>query len=335
MNKQDVVVVTGASAGVGRATVRAFARRGACIGLIARGHDALDAAREEIESLGGEGLAIAADVADADQVESAATAIEDAFGPIDIWINNAMVSVFSPFLEMTPEEFRRVTEVTYLGYVYGTLAALRRMKPRDQGVIVQVGSALAYRGIPLQSAYCGAKHAIQGFTESVRSELMHDGSHVRLTMVHLPAMNTPQFSWVKNRLPRKPQPVPPIYQPEIAAQAIIWAATHERRELNVGMSTSVVIAGNKVAPGLGDWYLARTGYDSQMLDEPVSHKRRDNLWEPLPGDQGAHGEFDERAHQRSFQLWATTHRGLLAAVGVGVAALAGCLWRNGSTQRTM
>jgi hypothetical protein len=209
------------------------------------------------------------------------------------------------------------------------------MKPRDQGVIVQVGSALAYRGIPLQSAYCGAKHAIQGFTESVRSELMHDGSHVRLTMVHLPAMNTPQFSWVKNRLPRKPQPVPPIYQPEIAAQAIIWAATHERRELNVGMSTSVVIAGNKVAPGLGDWYLARTGYDSQMLDEPVSHKRRDNLWEPLPGDQGAHGEFDERAHQRSFQLWATTHRGLLAAVGVGVAALAGCLWRNGSTQRTM
>ncbi|MEX2140515.1 MAG: SDR family oxidoreductase [Pirellulales bacterium] len=329
MNKKEVVVITGASAGVGRATVRAFARRNASIGLIARGRDGLNAACEEVKLLGGEAVAIAADVADAEQVEAAAVSIENEFGPIDIWVNNAMVSVFSPFLEMTPDEFRRVTEVTYLGYVHGTLTALRRMQPRDRGVIVQVGSALAYRGIPLQSAYCGAKHAIQGFTESVRSELLHDHSHVRLTMVHLPAMNTPQFTWVKSRLPRKPQPVPPIYQPEVAAEAIVWAVKHERRELNVGMSTSVAIAGNKLAPGLGDWYLARTGYESQMLDKPADEGRPDNLWEPLPGDHGAHGEFDDRAHARSLQLWATTHRGVLAAVGVGVAALVGCLWRSG------
>ncbi len=222
---------------------------------------------------------------------------------------------------MTPDEFRRVTEVTYLGYVHGTMSALRRMLPRDRGTIVQVGSALAYRAIPLQSAYCGAKHAIQGFTESVRSELMHEKSNVHLTMVQLPALNTPQFSWVRSRLPRHPMPAPPIYQPEVAAQAIYWAAHHRRRELNVGGSTVIVLLGNKLFPGFGDRYLGRTGYDSQQTQEPVDLNRPDNLWEPLPGDFGAHGEFDDRSHPRSLQLWATTHRGLLLA-GVGIAASA-------------
>ena len=333
MNHQPnrpVVVITGASAGVGRATARAFGREGASIGLIARGVDALAVAQREIESAGGRALVLPLDVADWEAMDRAATAVEEQFGSIDVWINNAMASVFSPFMEMTPEEFKRVTEVTYLGYVHGTLAALHRMKPRNRGVIIQVGSALAYRGIPLQSAYCGAKHAIEGFTESVRCELMHEGSQIRLTLVNLPAMNTPQFSWVKSRLPRKPQPVPPIYQPEIAARAILWAAKHARRELNVGMPTSVVVAGNKLAPGLGDWYLARTGYDSQMLPERAEEGRPHNLWQPLPGDHGAHGDFDDRAHRRSLQLWATTHRGLVAALGVGAAALVACLWKGAS-----
>jgi NAD(P)-dependent dehydrogenase (short-subunit alcohol dehydrogenase family) len=323
----EVVVITGASAGVGRATARAFARQRANVGLIARGKEALEAAKREIEQLGGRALVLPLDVADWEAMNRAASAVETEFGPIDVWINNAMASVFSPFLEMTPDEFRRVTEVTYLGYVHGTMAALSRMKPRDRGAIVQVGSALAYRGIPLQSAYCGAKHAIEGFTESVRCELLHDQSQVRLTMIQLPALNTPQFSWVKSRLPRNPQPVPPIYQPEVAARAILWAAKHPRRELNVGMSTSVVVAGNKLAPGLGDRYLARTGYESQMTEEPTESNRVDNLWQPLPGDRGAHGEFRKRANDRSLQLWATTHRGLLATAAVGAAAVLGCLWR--------
>lgn len=228
--RPEVVVVTGASAGVGRATVRAFARRSASIGLLARGRDGLEAARQEVETLGGNALVVPIDVADADQVEAAAAAVEEEFGPIDIWVNNAMVSVFSPAKEMTPAEYKRVTEVTYLGYVYGTLAALKRMLAQDRGVIVQVGSALTYRGIPLQSAYCGAKHAIEGFTESVRCELLHDGSNVKITMVQMPALNTPQFGWVKSRLPRKPQPVAPIYQPVVAAEAIVWAAHDYRRE---------------------------------------------------------------------------------------------------------
>src|SRR5881409_2931482 len=235
--QEEVVVITGASAGVGRATAQAFGRRKARVGLIARGSDGLEAAKREIEAAGGSGLVLPLDVSDPDAVEQAASAVEKAFGPIDIWINNAMLSVFSPIMQMQPDEYRRVTEVTYLGYVWGTLAALRRMKPRDRGTIVQVGSALAYRGIPLQSAYCGAKHAIQGFTESLRCELLHDKSNVRITMVQLPAMNTPQFSWVKSRLPRKPQPVPPIYQPEVGAEAILWAAAHRRREMSVGMPT--------------------------------------------------------------------------------------------------
>jgi NAD(P)-dependent dehydrogenase (short-subunit alcohol dehydrogenase family) len=328
----EVVVVTGASAGVGRATVQAFARQGAHIGLLARGHDGLEAARQEVEAVGGKALVLPTDVANDEQVEAAAAAVEAAFGPIDIWVNNAMVSVFSPVKEMTPEEFRRVTEVTYLGTVYGTMAALRRMLPRDQGTIVQVGSALAYRGIPLQAAYCGGKHAIQGFTESLRCELLHDGSHIRLTMVQLPALNTPQFGWVKSRLPRKAQPVPPIYQPEVAAEAIVWAAHHERRELNVGLSTSLVLLGNKLAPGVGDHYLAWTGYDAQQTDEPADPNRPHNLWQPLPGDHGAHGDFGHRAHERSPQLWANTHRGWLALAAAGIVGIVGAVWL-GKAQR--
>ncbi len=318
---REVVVITGASAGVGRAAAIKFARHGARVALLARGQDGLEGARRDVEAAGGEALVLQVDVSDADVVERAAAAVEETFGPIDIWVNNAMVSVFSPFREMTPDEFRRVTEVTYLGYVHGTMSALRRMLPRDRGTIVQVGSALAYRAIPLQSAYCGAKHAIQGFTESVRSELMHEKSNVHLTMVQLPALNTPQFSWVRSRLPRHPMPAPPIYQPEVAAQAIYWAAHHRRRELNVGGSTAIVLLGNKLFPGFGDRYLARTGYDSQQSQEPVDLNRPDNLWQPLPGDFGAHGEFDDRSHPRSLQLWATTHRGLLLA-GAGIAASA-------------
>jgi NAD(P)-dependent dehydrogenase (short-subunit alcohol dehydrogenase family) len=330
MNKREVVVVTGASAGVGRATVRAFARRGACVGLIARGRDGLNAAREEIESLGGKALIVAGDVADAEHVEAAATAVEQAFGPIDVWVNNAMVSVFSPANEMTPAEYQRVTEVTYLGYVYGTLAALKRMLPRDRGVIIQVGSALAYRGIPLQSAYCGAKHAVQGFTESVRCELLHDGSNVKLTMVQLPALNTPQFSWVKSRLPRKPQPVPPIYQPEVAASAIVWAAHHYRRQWYVGGSTALAITADKIAPGLADRYLARQGYEAQQYDGPADPQRPNNLYKTLPGDHGAHGDFDHRSSGKSAQLWMSQHR---AWILLGGAILGGWLVRSLDSER--
>ncbi|MEW6296619.1 MAG: SDR family oxidoreductase [Thermodesulfobacteriota bacterium] len=321
-DRPEVVVITGASAGVGRATARAFARRGAHIGLIARGREGLEGARRDVEAAGGKALVLPADVADADQVEAAAAAAEEHLGPIDVWVNNAMVSVFSPVKDMTAEEFKRVTEVTYLGYVYGTLAALKRLLPRDRGVIVQVGSALAYRGIPLQAAYCGAKHAIQGFVDSLRCELLHDRSRVRVTMVQLPALNTPQFGWVKSRLPRKAQPVPPIFQPEVAADAIVWAAHNDRRELYVGWPTVKAIVGNKIAPGVGDWRLAHAGYDSQQTDEPEDPHRPHNLWEPVPGDHGAHGAFDHRASGWSAQLWATTHRGWLALAGVGLAGLA-------------
>ena len=325
MNKSQVVVVTGASAGVGRATVQAFARRGACLGLIARGREGLGAACEEVKSLGGKALMVAADVADAEQVDTAATKVEEAFGPIDVWINNAMVSVFSPANEMTPADYQRVTEVTYLGYVYGTLAALKRMSPRDRGVIVQVGSALAYRGIPLQSAYCGAKHAVQGFTESVRCELLHDGSNVKITMVQLPALNTPQFNWVKSRLPRKPQPVPPIYQPEVAADAIVWAAQHYRRQWYVGGSTVLAIIADKIAPGLADRYLAQQGYEAQQYDGQASPRRPNNLYEALPGDHGAHGDFDHRSSDKSVQLWLSQHRPWFL---LGGGILAGWLTRS-------
>src|SRR5438067_1857110 len=278
----EVVVITGASAGVGRATVRKFARRGARIALLARGIDGLEGARKEVEELGGTPLIVPVDVADANQVEEAAARIETDLGQIDIWINNAMTSVFSPIKEMTAEEFRRVTEVTYLGYVYGTLAALKRMLPRDHGVIVQVGSALAYRGIPLQSAYCAAKHAVQGFCDSLRCELLHDKSGVRLTMVQLPALNTPQFGWVKSRLPRKAQPVPPIFQPEVAAEAVYFAAHNPRREFYIGLPSVKAIVANKIAPGLLDYILARTGYDSQQYNGAEDPNRPNNLWQPVP-----------------------------------------------------
>jgi NAD(P)-dependent dehydrogenase (short-subunit alcohol dehydrogenase family) len=321
-DQPEVVVVTGASAGLGRAIVRAFAGEGAHIGLLARGRDGLEGARREVIALGAKALVIPVDVADAEAIEQAAETVEREFGPIDIWINNAMVSVFSPVKNMTAEDYKRVTEVTYLGVVYGTLAALKRMLPRDHGVIVQVGSALAYRGIPLQSAYCAAKHAIQGFNDSLRSELIHDQSNVRVTMVQLPAMNTPQFSWVKSRLPRKPQPVPPIYQPEIGAAAVLFAAHHDRREMYVGYPTVQAIIGDKLAPGFADWYLARNGYDAQQTHEPVEPDRRDNLWEPVPGDHGAHGTFDDRASASSPQLWISKNRKWLTMAGASVVGFA-------------
>jgi NAD(P)-dependent dehydrogenase (short-subunit alcohol dehydrogenase family) len=305
---------------VGRATVRAFAKEKARIGLLARGREGLEAAAREVKAYGGESLVLPVDVANAEQVEEAAAAVEKDLGPIDVWINNAMVSVFSPITQMTPDEFKRVTEVTYLGYVYGALSALKRMLPRDHGVIVQVGSALAYRGIPLQSAYCGAKHAVEGFTDSLRCELLHNGSKVRVTMIQMPALNTPQFSWVKSRMPRKPQPVPPIFQPEVAAEAIFWAAHDDRREVYVGWSAVRAIVGNKLAPGLADRYLARYGYEAQQTDEPAQTDRRHNLWEPVAGDHGAHGTFNARSRTWSSQLWATKNRGWLISAG---AALVG------------
>jgi len=315
---QLVVALTGASSGVGRAAARAFAAKGAAVGLMARGADALAATAEEVRGLGGQAMTLPTDVADADAVERAAEALEDQFGRIDVWVNNAMVSVFAPVAEIAPEEFRRVTEVTYLGVVYGTLCALRRMRPRDSGVVVQVGSALAYRGIPLQSAYCAAKHAIQGFTESLRCELMHAHSGVRVTMVQLPALNTPQFDVVRTRLPGSPQPVPPIYQPELAAEAIVAAASRPaRREWWVGGSTTLTMLGNSVVPGIADRYLARNGYDAQQTGEPVDPRRGDNLFEPLPGDRGAHGDFDRAAKTRSVQWRITRHRRALALAGGG------------------
>ncbi len=323
-DKPEVVVITGASAGVGRATVRAFAQHGAHIGLIARGRDGLEGlegAKRDVESRGGKALVLPADVADADAVEAAAAKVEAEFGPIDVWINDAMTSVFSPFKEMTPAEFKRVTEVTYLGFVYGTMAALKRMLPRDRGTVVQVGSALAYRSIPLQSAYCGAKHAIAGFTDSIRCELIHDESNVHITMVQMPALNTPQFGWVKSRLPHKPQPVPPIFEPEVAADAIYWAAHHREREVWVGMPTVAAIVGNKFIPGLLDRYLGRTGYASQQTSQPADPDAPNDLWEPVAGDHGAHGTFDSRAHAFCPELWTDEHRGLLALGAAGLLGL--------------
>lgn len=320
--RDKVIVVTGASSGVGRATVRELARRGARVGLIARGEEGLAGARADVEAAGSRGLAVRTDLADAAQVEEAATRIEHALGPIDVWVNDAMTSVFAPFWQIEPDEFRRTTEVTYLGAVYGTMAAVRRMRTRNAGTIVQVGSALAYRGIPLQSAYCGAKHAMQGFTESLRCELLHEQSNIKVTMVQLPAINTPQFDVVRSRLPKKAQPVPPIYQPEVAARAIAWAAEgHDRREVWVGASTAITIAGNKFAAGIGDRYLGRTGFKSQQTEVPADEGRPDNLFEPVPGDRGAHGRFDDRAKGRSPQLIAATRRRTLFAAA-GFAALA-------------
>ena len=319
------VVVTGASSGVGRATARAFAARGANVGLVARGRDGLDAAAREVEQAGGRALVLALDVADADAVAAAASTVESELGPIDVWVNCAMAAVLAPVKETTAAQLRRVTEVTYLGYVHGTLAALARMLPRDRGVIVQVGSALSHRAIPLQAGYCAAKHAIKGFTEALRCELIHDRSGVRVTMVQLPGLNTPQFDQVATTLDRHPQPVPPIYQPEVAARAVLWAAEHPRREVYVGAPTPLVIWAGRLVPGLVDRYLARTNIEAQQTDEPIPADRPSYLWDPLPGDRGAHGRFDDVAHQRSLQLVLATHRGaamsLLALAAAGSVAL--------------
>jgi NAD(P)-dependent dehydrogenase (short-subunit alcohol dehydrogenase family) len=320
----QVVMVTGASAGIGRAAALAFAARGARIGLLARGAAGRGGAREEVFRAGGDAITLQGDVADADRVDLCATRLEETFGPIDVWVNNAMTSVFSPVAEMTAGDYRRVTEVTYLGVVHGTLSALRRMRPRNRGAIVQVGSALAYRGIPLQSAYCAAKHAIQGFCDSLRAELLHEQSGVTLSMVQMPAVNTPQFSWSKSRLPHRAQPVPPIFQPEVAAQAICWAADHGIRELYVGLPAATAIVGNKVAPGLGDRYLARTGYASQQTSEPEDPDRPNNLYAAVDAtrDFGTHGRFDDRARRSSWYLWAATHKPLLAAASLACAGVA-------------
>jgi short-subunit dehydrogenase len=319
-NKPEVVVVTGSSAGVGRAIAHAFAKRGAHVGLLARGQEGLDDAAREVESLGGKALAVPTDVADHEQVEAAAQKVEEHFGPIDVWVNDAMATVFARFLDTKPEEFKRATEVTYLGTVYGTMAALKRMTARDRGKIVQVGSALSYRAIPLQAAYCGAKFGIRGFTNSIRTELLHDKSKVQITMVQLPGVNTTQFNWCRSKLPDHPMPVPPIYQPEIPAEAVYWAAHHHRRELWVGYSTVLAILGNRLAPSFADWYLAKTGFSGQQIsDMPVSAGRPDNLFEPVPGMAATHGMFDDQAKTRSPQLWAATHRRIVAGALAGVA----------------
>ncbi len=332
----EIVVITGASAGVGRAVARRFAQEGAHIGLIARGIEGLEGAKEDVERLGGKAIIIQGDVADPETTERAARIVEDEFGAIDVWVNNATTSVFSPIKDMEAEEYKRVTEVTYLGVVYGTLAALKRMLPRDKGSIVLVGSALAYRGIPLQSAYCASKHAIQGFFDSLRTELMHDNSQVKVSTVNLPAVNTPQFSWNKTKLPKQPQPVPPIYQPEIIADAIHYAAHADRREVTVGYPAVKAIYGNKIAPGYADRVLARSGYEMQMTDELVDPDRPNNLWEPVEGDRGAHGIFDDRAYSYSPQAWANTHPGMAALAGVGilagVAGVAALMRRNSKEQ---
>jgi NAD(P)-dependent dehydrogenase (short-subunit alcohol dehydrogenase family) len=308
---------------VGRATARRFAEEGDAVALIARGKERLEAAAREVEALGGRALTLPLDVAEPEALEAAADQVEEELGPIDVWVNNAMATVYAPVARLSPEEFRRVNEVTFLGSVWGTMAALRRMLARDRGTIVQVGSALAYRGIPLQSAYCAAKHALEGFLDSLRTELLHDGSKVRVTAVELPALNTPQFSWGRTKMPRQPQPVPPIFQPEVAADAIVWAVENPRRELYVGWPTVQAIVGNKIAPGLADLYLARTGYDAQQIDEPVPPDRPDNLFKPVPGDFAAHGRFDDRAKSRSVQLWLTKHRSwlLTGALAAGLGAL--------------
>jgi len=328
--RSEVVVITGASAGVGRATAIEFARHGAKIALLARGQAGLDGARRDVEAAGGVALPIPTDVADAAQVEAAAERVERELGEIDIWVNNAMTSVFAPFKKIKPEEFRRVTEVTYLGSVHGAMSAMRRMLPRNRGTLLQVGSALAYRSIPLQSAYCGAKHGIAGFIDSLRCELIHDHSAVEITQVHLPAMNTPQFRWVLSRLPRQPQPVPPIYQPEVAARAIYYAAHHPRREFWVGPPTVLSMVGQKFIPGLLDEYLGRTGYDSQQTHESADPDRPHNLWEPVDRDQdfGEHGGFGHRSKERSTQVWLDTHPAVLLAGAVAILGAGIALWQG-------
>ena len=322
-----IAVVTGASAGIGRATAVEFARHGWRVALLARGIDGLEAARREVEDAGGEALVVETDVADLAQVEAAATRVESEWGPIDAWVNNAMATIFSRFLDVSPEDFRRATEVTYLGAVWGTRAALSRMKPRDRGVIVQVGSALAYRSIPLQSAYCGAKSALRGFTDSIRSELIHERSGVHVTMVQLSAFNTPQFEWARTTLGCRPKPMGKIFQPEVAARAIHWAATHRRRELWVGWPAAKAILGTRVVPGLLDHRLAATAVDGQHTDEPLPPDRQDNLYTAVAGDHGAHGRFDAMAVASSAQAWWAMHRGVATAVAaIAIATVALAAW---------
>ena len=322
MRNNQVVMVTGASAGLGRAIAHAFAKRGARIGLIARNEEALEACRREVEDLGGEALVLPLDVSDAAAVDVAASRLEETFGPLDVWVNDAMLSVFSPVHEMKAEEYKRVTDVTYLGYVYGTLAALHRMRPRDRGTIIQVGSALSVRSIPLQSAYCAAKHAIVGFTDSLRCELYHEDSNIQVTVVQMPAMNTMQFTWVKSRLPNKPQPVPPIFQPEVAAEVVVHAAQADspRREYWVGSPTVEAMLGQMVVPGLLDRYLGKTGFQAQQTDVPDNPDRPNNLWQYVPGKHRARGPFDNRSHTFSPQVFADLHRGWF--IGAGVLMLA-------------
>ncbi|MCW3018555.1 MAG: family oxidoreductase [Solirubrobacterales bacterium] len=323
----EVVVVTGASAGVGRAVAHAFAKRGAHVGLLARGEKGLNDAAQEVRSFGGEALAVPTDVAEHQQVEDAAVRVEERFGEIDIWVNDAMATVFARFVDTEPEEFKRATEVTYLGAVYGTMAALRRMRARDRGKIVQVGSALAYRSIPLQAAYCGAKFGVRGFTDSIRTELLHDRSNVQITMVQLPGVNTTQFDWCRSKLPGHPMPVPPIYQPEIPAEAVYWAAHHRRRELWVGYSAVQAILATKLAPSfLVDHYLAKTGFSGQQVKGmPIDGQRPGNLFEPVQDAAATHGIFDGQAKDRSPQLWAATNRPLLGAALIGAVGAIGAV----------
>ncbi len=322
IQKPRVIVITGAAAGVGRATACMFAEtEGAHIGLLARGLEGLEGAKRDVEKRGGKAIILQCDVADADAVEAAAERVERELGPIDVWVNVAMTSVFAFIKDTTPAEFKRVTEVCYLGYVHGTLAALKRMLPRNRGHIIQVGSALAYRGIPLQAAYCASKHAIQGFMDSLRAELIHQKSRIVPVMVQMPALNTPQFDWCKSKLPNKAQPVPPIYQPEVAARAIVFASKNKRREIYVGLPTVIAIVGNKLFPRLGDLYLGKNGVKSQQTNERADPNRPDNLYQPVGGDPGAHGRFDERAHPFSPQLWTDMHRGWIAGglLAAGIA----------------
>jgi NAD(P)-dependent dehydrogenase (short-subunit alcohol dehydrogenase family) len=318
-----VVVITGGTAGIGRAAVREFARNGYDVAILARGQDGLDATKREVEEMGSRALAIPTDVADWKAVEQAADRVERELGEIDVWVNNAFAGIFSRFMDVTPDEYQRVTQVTYLGQVNGTRSALKRMLPRDRGKIVLVGSALAYRGIPLQSAYCGAKHAIQGFIDSLRCELLHDKTNVTITMVQMPGVNTPQFDWIRAKLPGQPRPVGKVYQPEVAARAIYAAAHGMRKEMLVGLPTVEAVWGNKVASSLMDDYLAATGFESQQRPERVKPDRKDNLFEPVPGDHGARGSFSDEAVESSAELWMTAHRKELGLAALGVAAAAG------------
>lgn len=317
-----VAVVTGAGAGVGRATAREFARQGYDVGLIGRDMDRLEAAAREVRTFGCQAFTVSADVADAEAVDAAADAVERALGPIEAWVNNAMATVYAPVLKTSAEDVKRGTEVSYLGTVYGTVAALKRMSLRDRGIIINVGSALAYRSIPLQAVYCGAKAAVRGFTDTLRTELVHDRSRVRVSMVHLPAINTPQFDWAMNHTGWKPKPVAPVYQPEVAARAIVFAARHPRREVWVGYPTILAILGNRIAPGLLDRYLGWTGYKAQLTGKRERSDATGNLYEAVPGPVAAHGRFDVGARDTQWEVMTDRHRDTLMLAGLATAGLA-------------